>query len=153
MKKQIIAVFIAGILHLTLLQAQPVVFVNAGSRTAWGTNQELTIDANGQCRYYMREAMTGNVKDSVFFSITASQLAAFFDKAETLGFFDLNTVYDSGKTDGAGVYISLNDKGRKKRVSVANVQQPAVDGLIAYLNEILAPQKIRIYYGQSSPSK
>lgn len=132
--------------------SQAVVFINAGSRASWGTNQELTIDDKGQCTYYLRE-VNGPVKDSSFFHITAAQLDSFFSKAGQVNFFGLNSKYDVGALDGAGIYISLNSSGKKHSVQLRNTDVPAVNDLVTFLNELLAPHKIRIYYGQSSPNK
>jgi hypothetical protein len=78
------------------------------------------------------------------------QLDSFFRKAEATGFFSLNSRYDGGARDGAGIYISLNSSGRKHSVQLINTDVPAVNELITWLNGILASRRIRIYYGQNS---
>lgn len=130
------------------LMAQPVVYINAGSRASYGTYQELTIDANGRCSFYLRQ-INAATKDSAFFSITRQQLDSFFLKAEATGFFTLNNRYDEGARDGAGIYLSLNHSGKKHSVQLINTDVPAVNELIAWLNGILASRNIRIYYGQN----
>ena len=42
--------------------SQTVVFINAGSRAAWGNQQQLLVDAGGDARYYLRE-VNGPAKD------------------------------------------------------------------------------------------
>lgn len=131
-------------------QSQVVVYINAGSRTHTGTTQELFIDANGQCHFWLRN-VNGPAKDSSVFNISKAQLDSFFSKAEELGFFNLNSTYESNKTDGSGILISLNYGGRKKSVHLRNIDQPVINQLVARLNEILAPQRIRIYYFNPTP--
>lgn len=133
-------------------RSQTVVFINSGSRAAWGNQQQLLIDAGGNARYYLRE-VNGPVKDSIIFILSALQLQSFFEKAETSGFFTLNTSYDGGAVDGAGIYISLNKSGRKHSVSLVNTDVPAINELIRWLNSLLEPQKIVINYGQFVQSK
>ena len=128
-------------------QSQPVLFINAGSRASYGTNQELTIDAKANCRYYLRE-VNGPLKDSSSFTIPRQLLDSILNKANQLNFFNLNEKYDGGRTDGAGIYISVNRNGRKHSVSLTNTDQPVINELVALINSILEPRKIRINYGQ-----
>jgi hypothetical protein len=127
--------------------AQAVLFINAGSRAAYGDQQELTIDSKGNGRYYLRQ-VNGPVKDSVFFSISPQQLQSFFNKAETAGFFSLNNEYKGKAVDGAGIYISMNNAGKKHYVALANTDLLVINELVSMLNDILATYKIRINYGQ-----
>lgn len=129
------------------LQAQPVLFINAGSRAAYGQQQELIIDNNGNCRYRLRE-VNGLIKDSSVFSISRVQLDSIFKKADEADFFSLNQKYTGDAKDGAGIYISLNSSGRKHSVQLVNTDQPAIHELIDLVNTLLAPQNIRINYGQ-----
>jgi hypothetical protein len=50
--------------------------------------------------------------------------------------------------DGAGIYISMNSAGKLKSVHAVNTDVPAINELIGFLNNMLAPYRIRIYYGQ-----
>ena len=127
--------------------SQPVVFINAGSRASYGSNQELTIDSKANCRYYLRE-VNGPAKDSSFFSISQQQLDSFFRKADQVGFFSLSNKYDGGLVDGAGIYISMNSSGKKHNVQLNNTDQPAINELVTMLNRMLEPRRIRINYGQ-----
>lgn len=127
--------------------SQAVLFINAGSRAAWGNNQELLIDAAGKGTYYLKE-VNGPVKDSVVFNITTLQLQNFFSKAEELGFFNLNNNYNGKAVDGAGIYISMNSSGKKHYVKVTNTDQPVINELVTLLNTLLAGYNIRINYGQ-----
>jgi hypothetical protein len=127
--------------------SQPVVFINAGSRASYGSNQELTIDSKANCRYYLRE-VNGAAKDSSFFSISQQQLDSFFSKANEVGFFNLNNKYNGGSVDGAGIYISINSAGKKHNVQLNNTDQPAINELVTMLNRMLEPLRIRINYGQ-----
>jgi hypothetical protein len=127
--------------------SQPVLFINAGSRASYGTNQELTIGSKGNCRYYLRE-VNGPLKDSSVFSISQQQLDSILNRADQLNFFNLDEKYDGGRTDGAGIYISINRSGRKHSVHMTNTDQPVIRELVTLLNSILTPQKIRINYGQ-----
>ena len=127
--------------------SQAVLYINAGSRAAWGNNQELTIDHKGTCRYYLRE-VNGPIKDSSVFSITTQQLQSFFSKAEQSGFFGLKKKYDGKVVDGAGIYISMNSAGKKHQVSLVNTDQPVINELVTLLNTMLVPFNIRINYGQ-----
>lgn len=125
---------------------QPVVFVNAGSRASWGTVQELWIDANGQCRYFVKE-VNGPVKDSSSFMLAAGQLDAFFSQANQLGFFGLDKTYDGGALDGSGILFSLNDTGKKHLVQVRNMEVEAIRSLVDYLNGLLNPHRVVLNYG------
>jgi hypothetical protein len=147
MTRRLVFILIVLLFIPAVSDAQPVVFINAGSRANYGNHQELTIDAQGNCRYYLRD-VNGVSKDSSFFSITRQQLDSFFQKANAVGFFQLNAKYDVGAVDGAGIYISMNSSGRKHSVQVLNTDVSAVNELIAWLNALLAPRQIRIYYGQ-----
>ncbi len=132
--------------------SQTVVFINAGSRAAWGNQQQLLVDAGGDARYYLRE-VNGPAKDSIVFVLSALQLQSFFEKAEATGFFTLNTSYDGRAVDGTGIYISLNKSGRKHSVSLVNTDVPVINELISFLNRVLEPQKIVINYGQFVQNK
>jgi hypothetical protein len=127
--------------------SQPVLFINAGSRASHGTNQELTIDNKGNCKYYLRE-VNGPLKDSSTFNILPQQLDSLLRKADRSGFFTLDNKYNGKVVDGAGIYISLNSSGKKHNVQVNNTDQPIINELVTLLNKILEPQKIRINYGQ-----
>lgn len=126
---------------------QPVIFINAGSRANHGNHQELTIDKNGAVRYFLRQ-LNGTAIDSVKFNLTSQQLDSIFQKAESVGFFNLQNNYQSGALDGAGIYISMNSSGKMHNVSLNNIDVPAINELITQLNSMLRPQRIRIYYGQ-----
>ena len=143
---QLICISICCLLTLSAA-SQPVVFINAGSRASYGNHQELLIDSKGAVRYYLRE-LNGATKDSSSFSITPQQLDSFFRKAEQIGFFTLNNKYESGAVDGAGIYISMNSSGKKHNVQLVNIDLPAINDLIGFLNTMLTPHRIRIYYGQ-----
>ena len=132
--------------------SQTVVHINAGSRANYGTYQNLLINLDGQCNYQLRE-VNGTTKDSSVFNISKSQLDSILQRAEQLGFFQLNNKYDGGLADGAGILIGLNNSGKKKTVQLVNTDLPQVNELVAFINHILEPQKIRIYYGQSVPQK
>ena len=151
MQKTILLIFIAGILYFPAA-SQTVIHINAGSRAPYGTYQNLLIDISGQASYQRRE-VSGTIKDSLAFSITKSQLDSIFAKAEQTGFFQLNNKYDGGFADGAGILIAMNSSGKKKTVQLLNTDIPQINELVALINRMLEPQKIRIYYGQSTPQK
>ena len=144
-------IFIAMMFYVSAA-SQTVVHINAGSRAPYGTYQNLLIDISGQVSYQRRE-VSGAVKDSLVFSITKSQLDSIFSKAEQTGFFQLNNKYDGGFADGAGILIGMNSSGKKKTVQLLNTDIPQINELVALINRMLEPQKIRIYYGQSTPQK
>lgn len=129
------------------IKAQTVVQIDAGSRAPYGYIQSLTIDATGRCRYIQYEVSNNKVKDSATFSITKAQLDTFFAKANAVRFFSLAEEYTRG-LDGAGIFIALNNAGKKHAVNVKNSTVPQIDDLVATLNAMLQPRKIRIYYGQ-----
>lgn len=133
-------------------QSQVVLQINAGSRAPFGDYQSLLVNLNGECSYKL-VTVNGPVKDSSRFTIAKSQLDSIFSKAEQIGFFQLNNKYDGGRVDGAGILIAMNSSGKKKSVQVLNVDVPQVNELVAFINRILQPQKIRIDYGQSAPQK
>ena len=143
-----ILIFLLGAFSALYSQAQPVVFINAGSRANYGNYQELIIYADGNSIFRQRE-VNGPVKDSSSFQLTKSQLDSFFMKADAVGFFSLQTKYDSGAADGAGIYISLNSAGRKHSVNIRNTDVAAINELVEWLNTILAAYNARIYYGQN----
>lgn len=132
--------------YSTATIAQPVVFINAGSRAPWGNMQELWINANGQCRYFLKEA-NGAVKDSSIFMLEAGQLDLFFLQAVKLGFYALPAMNDGGVNDGAGILVSMNDKGKKHRVQLLNTENQTIKALVDYLNGFLAIHKVIIFYG------
>ena len=93
--------------------------------------------------------VNGPVKDSSRFTISSSQLDSLFSRAEQLGFFQLNNKYDAGFADGSGIMIAMNHSGKKKTVQLLNTDVPQINDWVTFLNHMLQPQKIRIYYGQS----
>ena len=137
-----------------LLPVQPVaaqkapvlVQVNSGSRAPYGNVQDLTIDNRGQCIYYLT-TVKGALIDSMRFNLRVTQVDSFLTGAVSLGFFKLRDQYKTG-SDGAGVYLSLNNKGSKHSVDVKNQSIPEVDQVVALLNRILQPHNVWIYYGQ-----
>lgn len=148
MIKYVFNLFGFGILLSSgIVCGQVVVQINAGSRAPYGTNQDLYINANGKTSYYKGE-INKPIKDSATFYISKSSLDSFFKKAEQVGFFNLNSKYDGGFADGAGIFISLNSSGKNHSVDLLNEDIPQINELIALLNSFLAPHKIRIYYGQ-----
>jgi hypothetical protein len=130
-----------------IASSQPVIFINAGSRANRGNNQELIIEKNGAARFFLRQ-MNGPAIDSIFFNLNTVQLDSIFQKAESIGFFNLQTNYQSGAVDGAGIYISMNSSGKMKTVNLNNIDIPEINQLVTFLNSMLRPQRIRIYYGQ-----
>ena len=146
MKKLIFLIWCCCLLPLSLL-SQVVFFINAGSRANYGNHQELSIDSKGSCRYFLRE-VNGKAKDSLTFSFSSAQMDSLFRKADQTGFFTLEASYQDPSSDGAGIYISMNSAGRLKNVNVVNTDVPAINELIGFLNNMLAPHRIRIYYGQ-----
>lgn len=145
MRTALLTILLTCIACMASSQA-PVVFINAGSRAPYGTNQELTIWPNGQCRYYSKE-INGPVKDSSVFSISIATLDSFFIKADQLGFFQLNLGYTNDKiVDGSGIYISMSYKSRKKRVDARNTNVPVIMELVEWLNRRIASNGIIIKY-------
>ena len=130
-----------------IASTQPVIFINAGSRANRGNHQELIIEKNGAARYFLRQ-INGTAVDSIFFNLTAKQIDSIFQKAEAVGFFNLQTNYQSGTADGAGIYISMNSSGKTHSVNLNNMDVSAINELVTFLNSMLLPQRIRIYYGQ-----
>jgi hypothetical protein len=150
LKRTLLVLFICA--SFFMAKSQVVVYINAGSRAHYGTTQELFIDANGQARYWKRN-VNGPGIDSSVFNLTRPQLDSFFQKATQVGFFSLNATYEkSNLVDGSGILISVNHAGQKKSVSVRNQDLPAINELITWLNTILAPQRLRIYYFNPTPS-
>ena len=131
---------------------QTVIHINAGSRASYGTYQNLLIDVSGQVSYQRRE-VNGAVKDSLNFNIAKAQLDSIFLKADQIGFFQLNDKYDGGFADGAGIFVAMRYAGKTKTVQLLNTDVPQINELVGYINRILEPQRIRIYYGQSVPQK
>ena len=141
-------IFILILLFTTFLAStQPVIFINAGSRANRRNHQQLIIEKNGAARFYLRQ-YNGTTLDSIFFNLTSNQLDSFFQKAESVGFFNLQTNYQGGAVDGAGIYISMNSSGKKHSVNLNNMDVSAINELVTFLNSMLRPQRIRIYYGQ-----
>ena len=141
-------IFILLLLSATLIAStQPIIFINAGSRANRGNHQELIIEKNGDARYFLRQ-LNGPALDSIYFKLTTQQLDSIFQKAEAVGFFNLQNNYQSGAVDGAGIYISMNSSGKIHNVNLNNIDVPAINELITLLNSMLRPQRIRIYYGQ-----
>jgi len=132
--------------------AQTVLFINAGSRAATGNQQELTVDAKGNGRYYLRQ-VNGPVKDSAVISIGQEQLQNYLNRAEATGFFNLNNESRGKAVDGTGIYISMNKNGKTHFVELANTDIPLVNELIYQLNNMLVPFHIRINYGQFETNK
>lgn len=148
MIKHMKGILILGSIFIAITaRSQVVVQVNAGSRAPWGTNQNLFIDQQGHCVFYLKD-IQGPVKDSSSFDIPVSQLSSFLDKAKQVGFFNLREKYNGDLADGAGIFLSLNSAGQKHSVELLNTDIPAVRELVAQLNSILAPRGIRINYGQ-----
>ena len=141
-------IFILILLFTTFIAStQPVIFINAGSRANRGNHQELTIEKNGVSRYFLRQ-LNGSALDSISFNLSVQQLDSIFLKAESVGFFNLQTNYQSGAVDGAGIYISMNSSGKMHSVNLNNMDVSAINELVTFLNSMLRPQRIRIYYGQ-----
>ncbi|WP_106529992.1 hypothetical protein [Chitinophaga niastensis] len=148
MIKHVKSILILGSIFIAITaRSQVVVQVNAGSRALWGTNQNLFIDQQGHCQFYLNE-VRGTVKDSSSFNIPVSQLVSFLDKAKQVGFFNLKNKYDGGLADGSGIFLSLNNSGQKHYVELLNKDIPEVHELVVELNTILAPHGIKINYGQ-----
>jgi hypothetical protein len=130
------------------VHSQTVVFINAGSRASWGYNQEIMINKNGNVSYYFRE-VNGPARDSSFFSLPPASLDSFFSKATQSGFFSLNRNYDGGALDGSGIYISMNNSGKKYSVNARNADVPAITEIVNWLNNLFSAHRIHINYGKA----
>ena len=151
MRKKILS--LPGLILFSLFcYGQPVIFIQSGSRANWGNNQELTIYANGEASFVLRE-VNGSVKDSSRFMLGAARVDSFFQKADQVKFFSLSNRYEGSARDGSGVYISVNNNGRRHSVHVINETVPPVDELVGRLNEMLGPHRVRIFYGQDLPKQ
>ena len=129
-------IFILFLLFTSIIAStQPVIFINAGSRANRGNHQELIIEKSGAARFFLRQ-LNGPTLDSVFFNITTQQLDSIFQKAELVGFFNLQTNYQSGAVDGAGIYVSMNSSGKMHSVDLNNIDLPAINELITLLNSM-----------------
>jgi hypothetical protein len=148
MKKTITTIAVAFcLLWVTQLHAQIVVQIEAGSRSPFGKNQSLTIDKKGKCHYLKFDVETQVVSDSATFTLTKAQVDSFFKKADEVGFYGLKKEYHFG-VDGAGIFIALSNSGKNNSVDLTNSDVPEINALIATLNGLLQPRKIKIYYGQ-----
>ena len=148
MMKQLFSLLLVWGMLAQHARSQIVFQVNAGSRAPWGTNQNLLVEKSGHCTYSLTE-VNGPVKNSSSFDIPLSQLDALLAKAEELGFFRLKDKYDAGYSDGAGIFIAMRSSGKKHSVQLLNMDIPQINQLVSYLNRILEPHKIHIYYGQT----
>ena len=123
----------------------PVVFqVLAGSRAPWGTDQNLTIDSLGRCDFRLIDAERG-VTDSARFRLPPGQVDSLLKSADKAGFFKLDSNYVKGH-DGSGIYMVMNYGARIYSVNVVNESIPQIHTIVATLNGMLQPHKIRINY-------
>ena len=130
------------------VSSQNVFQVNAGSRAPYGKYQNLVIDITGKCTFTFSE-VNGKIIETSSFNITAAELNSLYGEAEKIKFFELNEKYDGGYSDGYGVFVAMRRGNRKHYVSLVNIEIPEINQLIKFLNNILKPHNIRIYYGQA----
>lgn len=109
-----------------------------GSRAPWGINQHVKIDNSGHLEYFEFD-IASNSKSSVStMSLSTVQLEALYSKANSEGFFALNSIYDSGALDGSGISIYIKaDNGDEKLVEDYNFPVPAINEIVKLLNTYL----------------
>jgi hypothetical protein len=132
--------------------AQPVIYVNTGSRATWGHNQELTIQADGSASY-ARKQVNGQVEDQKAFLFGRASLDSLFQKADETGFFNLSREIRGEAQDGSGVYITIRSGDRTHTVHAVNSVVPGVEDWMNHLNRLLSVHGIRMYYGQDQPRR
>ena len=117
----------------------------AGSNAPWGTNQSLTIDANGNLKYELGEVNRG-VKDSKTFMLSSTQLAELDEVIDQIRFFSLEPSYNSQSRDGTRLSVEITQSGKTHTVHWINIHTTETNTLLEKINKMLVNKGIIIQY-------
>ncbi|MCJ7577615.1 MAG: hypothetical protein MUO91_04110 [candidate division Zixibacteria bacterium] len=119
----------------------------AGSYAPWGMAQALAITSDGHVYFFQSELDSPDV-DSIFALLAPLELRAIYDTVMAVGFFSLDTLYDSGEVDGSGILLHITASGTEHAVQAKNIAVPEVNRIVWTLNAILQPFGIELDYGE-----
>jgi hypothetical protein len=111
-------------------------------------NQYLTIDSLGQVAFYEAEVDSPYDVDSLFGTLSSLEMEELYDTITAVGFFGLDSLYDSGVVDGSGITLQVNASATSYSVQAANIAVSEVNRIVWTLNGLLAPFGIELNYGE-----
>jgi|GEM_PF-1964456 hypothetical protein len=117
----------------------------SGSLAPWGWNQGLVILSSGNTRVYQSEFNSGTA-DSAVLTMSQSKMQAIVDTAIAVGFFGLDTLYDSHALDGSGIWIRLVTSTDSNHVETRNFCLSPVNRLVKTINLWILPGGIQLGY-------
>jgi hypothetical protein len=120
--------------------------VYSGSYAPWGINQLLTIQPSGEVSFYQSDVDEDYV-DSLFTVLDSLTMVAIYDTVLAVGFFGLDSLYESGAVDGSGIALRITAMGTAHEVEAVNIAVDEVNRLALYLNSVLASAGMEIKYG------
>lgn len=150
----------SGLRCLKIIAGQPPlvpsdfsVIAVSSPRTAWDTTQYLQIDSLGgsstsDLSYYLIETNVGEV-DSVFGLLDEDDMKALYDTVMAVGFFGLDSLYESPLAGGSSLSISVRANGISHRVEIVNYGLEEIIRIAWYLNQILQP--LGVEFGHNLP--
>jgi len=119
----------------------------SGSYAPWGFNQFLVIDSLGNTAIYSVN-LENDGTDSVFLSLSQSQLQSIMDTVYTAGFYSLNNLYNGGFEDGSGIYLDIASATDRKVVEVINYCNDAINRIVRTINAAIISSGIQLRYGE-----
>jgi hypothetical protein len=85
--------------------------------------------------------------DSLFTVLDSLTMVAIYDTVLAVGFFGLDSLYESGAVDGSGIALRITAMGTAHEVEAVNIAVDEVNRLALYLNSVLASAGMEIKYG------
>jgi hypothetical protein len=117
----------------------------SGSYAPWGSNALLSIDAAGNV-VFMQSSLDSAAQESIAVMIPADSVGAIYDTVLAAGFADLDTVYNSSRLDGSGIFLRVTAAGQTHAVESINSTVPGVDRVVRTINRVLSPYGITLRY-------
>jgi len=117
----------------------------SGSLAPWGEYQSITIAADGTVLFESTDIESG-VTDSWDLLFTTEQMDDLYDTVYDMAFFNLDTLYDSGISDGTGITVNIRASGQTHKVSLDNYGLEEINRLIWFINNLIEPETPGLYY-------
>jgi len=122
----------------------------SGGWAPWTRLYRLEIDSTGKGTYsimYPADRGTGTYTLIDTFTLDSTQLNSIYASILDHGFFDLDTLYEGGATNGSFCELKITAGGNSYKVFTTNIYVPDFDSLILDINAI-TPGGLDLIYNE-----
>lgn len=117
-----------------------------GSYATWGGNYEFTIASDGTFEYYWSD-LRSDATEEVVGILLQADLDAIYAEVVAADFFNLNSSYDGGMTDGSGIVLEVTASSVTHSVEVKNYLHVQMNDIVCAINTIIASFGVELKYG------